>query len=144
EQACKYINSGVDILATHEDVFCPSESGPIPDAGALLEMLHATTGKKSKHAFGKPSISLVRPLVDAGLIDPHRTLVVGDRLHTDILMAKNLNALSLLVLSGETTREHLETCEVYPDFVLNSIADIYVGICKEPKVRGMQPIFSLA
>jgi len=127
ERACKYINSGVDILATHEDIFCPSENGPIPDAGALLELLHVTTGKRSKHAFGKPSISLVRPLVDAGLVDPQRTLVVGDRLHTDILMAKNLKAFSLLVLSGETTREALEFCEVCPDFVLNSISDICIS-----------------
>jgi len=144
EQACKYINSGADILATHEDVFCPSDNGPIPDAGALLEMIRVTTGKSSRRVFGKPSIDLIKPLVDAGTINPQRTLVIGDRLHTDMLMAKNLRSFGLLVLSGETTREHLETCDVQPDFVLNSLADIYVAICKELKVKSVQPLYALA
>jgi len=124
ERACKYINSGVDILATHGDIFCPSENGPIPDAGALLEMLRVTTGIRPAHTFGKPSVNLLKPLIEVGAINPHRTLVVGDRLHTDLLMARDLEAFGLLVLSGETTRENLEACEVRPDFVLNSIADI--------------------
>ena len=122
--ACKYINEGTDILATHCDVFCPSEHGPIPDIGATLEMIRLTTGKSPKKIFGKPASEMVEPLIKAFKLDPNKTLIVGDRLHTDILMSKNLSCYGMLVLSGESTRDQLENSDIKPDFVLNSIADL--------------------
>ena len=123
--ACNYINKGVDILATHCDVFCPTENGPVPDVGAMLEMIRLTTGKTAKLIFGKPSVSMLKPLVDNLKIDLTRTVIIGDRLHTDIRMAKEAKCLSLLVLSGETTRDQLETAAIKPDFVLTTVADIF-------------------
>tara|TARA_R110002073_G_scaffold25832_3_gene85306 strand:- start:40422 stop:41876 length:1455 start_codon:yes stop_codon:yes gene_type:complete len=122
--ACQYINKGTDILATHCDIFCPTEIGPIPDIGALLEMIKQTTGRAPKKVFGKPSIEMILPLFANNKLDPARTLIVGDRLHTDILMAKNIPCLGLLVLSGETSRDALETSDIKPDFVLDSLGDI--------------------
>lgn len=123
--ACRFINAGTDILATHCDVFCPSENGPIPDIGALLEMIRLTTGKEPKRVFGKPSVDMIAPLIRKFSLDPATTVIVGDRLHTDILMAKNLSSLGLLVLTGETTRDQLEDSSVQPDFTLTSIGDLY-------------------
>lgn len=120
--ACKYINEGTDILATHPDMFCPSEIGPIPDIGATLEMIRLTTGKTPFKVFGKPSREMIKPLVDRFDLDLTRTLMVGDRLHTDIAMARDVGCRGLLVLSGETGREQLEDSSVIPDFVLDSVA----------------------
>ncbi|MEL7938654.1 HAD-IIA family hydrolase [Pseudomonas delhiensis] len=122
--ACKYINEGADILATHCDVFCPSEQGPIPDAGALIEMIRMTTGKAPKKIFGKPNSEMLDSIVLENHFDPARCLVVGDRLHTDILMAANSSMLSLLVLSGETTRDQVEHSPTAPDFILNSLSEV--------------------
>jgi HAD superfamily hydrolase (TIGR01450 family) len=122
--ACYYINRGADILATHCDKFCPSELGPIPDAGAILALLEETTGKRAKFIFGKPDSKIVENFFKNETFTPARTLVIGDRLHTDIMLAKNISCKSLLVLSGETNREDLETSEVTPDFILNSISHI--------------------
>ena len=51
--------------------------------------------------------------------------VVGDRLHTDILAAKNAGVTSICVLSGETTLADIERSDIKPDFILNSIKDLY-------------------
>lgn len=122
--ACKYINDGADLLATHCDVFCPSENGPIPDIGSMLEMLRLTTGKSPKKVFGKPAREMIDPLVRSFGLDPSKTLIIGDRLHTDIQMSKNSGCFGMLVLTGESTRDQLETTDIKPDFVLNSIADL--------------------
>lgn len=122
--ACRHINAGTDILATHGDAFCPSEHGPIPDIGALLAMIKVATGKGPKKVFGKPSGEMVRPLIRQHGLDPARTLLVGDRLHTDILMARTLGCLGMLVLSGATTRDQLEDAEIVPDFVLDSLGHL--------------------
>jgi HAD superfamily hydrolase (TIGR01450 family) len=122
--ACRLINRGVDILATHMDTFCPTEAGPIPDIGAMLEMIRATTGRVPKKVFGKPDESMILLLQDRTGADPRRTLVVGDRLHTDIAMARAAGVRSLLVLSGETSRDQLDGCQQLPDHVLRSIHDI--------------------
>ena len=123
--ACRYINAGVEIIATHCDVSCPSEYGPIPDVGALLEMIKLTTGKLPIKIFGKPMLEMVVPIIEKRGIDVKESLFVGDRLHTDILMAKQVGAYGLLVLSGETSREQLEDSQILPDCVLNSLADVY-------------------
>lgn len=122
--ACKYINAGVDIIATHCDVSCPSENGPIPDVGAFLEMIKSTTGKSPIKVFGKPTSNMILPTIRKTGIDPKQILFVGDRLHTDILMAKDVGSYGLLVLSGDTTRDKLENSLIQPDFVLNSLAEI--------------------
>jgi HAD superfamily hydrolase (TIGR01450 family) len=121
--ACKYLNSGVDMLATHCDNFCPSEVGPIPDIGAILEMLYVTTGKRPVRIFGKPDPAMIQPMLDEKQLDPAKTLIIGDRLHTDIKLSKLVKALGLLVLTGETSRDQLENSEIQPDFVLTSIDD---------------------
>lgn len=122
--ACKYINEGTDILATHMDMFCPSEIGPIPDIGATLEMIRLTTGKVPFKVFGKPGRDMIKPLVERFDLDLTRTVVIGDRLHTDIAMAHETGCLSLLVLTGETAREQLEGASVKPTFVLDSVAGL--------------------
>ncbi|MDN6871697.1 HAD-IIA family hydrolase [Pseudomonas citronellolis] len=122
--ACKYINSGADIIATHCDTFCPSEDGPIPDIGALVEMIRLTTGKSPSRTFGKPNKEMLLSFMQENSITTTNTLIVGDRLHTDIEMAANVGCHALLVLSGETSRDQVETSKVKPNFILNSIKDM--------------------
>lgn len=123
--ACNYINQGADILLTHPDIFCPTENGPIPDAGAIAEMITISTGKTPIKTFGKPNPEMLAPLVKNKKINPKTTLIIGDRLHTDIKLAKNIGCYSMVVLSGETSREQLENSEFMPDFILRSVKHIY-------------------
>ena len=91
----------VDFVATHPDACCPSEEGPIPDVGGMLRLLEATNGMKPSHVFGKPSPSLLAPVLVR--FRPEEIACVGDRLYTDKAIADNAGVDFVCVLSGETT-----------------------------------------
>ena len=106
----------VDFVATHPDNCCPSEEGPIPDVGGMLKFLEATNGMKPSHVFGKPSPSLLTPvLLQFG---KDEIAVVGDRLYTDKAIADNAGVDFVCVLSGETTRKDLEAYEGTPPSIV--------------------------
>ncbi|MGN0847095.1 MAG: HAD hydrolase-like protein, partial [Kiritimatiellia bacterium] len=91
----------VDFVATHPDACCPSEEGPIPDVGGMLKFLEATNGMRPSHVFGKPSPSLLAPVL--ARFRPEEIACVGDRLYTDKAIADNAGVDFVCVLSGETT-----------------------------------------
>jgi HAD superfamily hydrolase (TIGR01450 family) len=122
--ACSLINAGVDYIATHCDVYCPTEFGPIPDIGSFICMLEMTTSKSPKHVFGKPSPEMIKYHLEDNDFDPSRCAMVGDRLHTDVALAKALGMKSILVLTGETTRSVVDDQPEFPSVVLSSVADI--------------------
>jgi len=95
----------LDYVATHGDACCPSEEGPIPDVGGIIALLRATNGREPAHIFGKPSPSLLAPVL--ARFAPGEVAVVGDRLYTDKAMADSAGIDFVCVLSGETTRESL-------------------------------------
>lgn len=96
----------VDFVATHPDNCCPSEEGPIPDVGGMLKFLEITNGMKPSHVFGKPSPSLLAPVL--ARFKPEEIACVGDRLYTDKAIADNAGVDFVCVLSGETTPADLE------------------------------------
>lgn len=95
----------IDYVMTHPDVFCPSEDGPIPDIGGMAKLLEMTNGMKPTHVFGKPSPTLLAPVLKK--YRPEEIAVVGDRLYTDKAIADNAAVDFVCVLSGETTLEGL-------------------------------------
>lgn len=97
--------SRVDYVATHPDMCCPSERGPIPDIGGMMRFLENTNGMKPTQVFGKPSPTLLAPVLK--MFKPEEIAVVGDRLYTDKAIADNAGVDFVCVLSGETTREDL-------------------------------------
>ena len=96
----------VDFVATHPDNCCPSERGPIPDIGGMMKFLEITNGMKPSHVFGKPSPTLLAPVL--AKFKPEEIAVVGDRLYTDKAIADNAGVDFVCVLSGETTPADLE------------------------------------
>lgn len=125
--ACKYINNGVDYIATHCDVVCPSVDGPIPDIGAIIKMLELTTQVSPLKVFGKPNVEMLKTFCTKNNIDLDSSVIVGDRLYTDIKLAKNLDVKSLLVLSGETSRDMIDIVKDkkdLPDYIIGKLSDI--------------------
>ena len=96
----------VDFVATHPDMCCPSERGPIPDIGGMMRFLENTNGMKPSHVFGKPSPTLLAPVL--AQFKPEEIAVVGDRLYTDKAIADNAGVDFVCVLSGETTTADLK------------------------------------
>ena len=95
----------VDFVATHPDCCCPSERGPIPDIGGMMRLLETTNGMKPSHVFGKPSPTLLEPVL--AQFRPEEIAVVGDRLYTDKAIADNAGVDFVCVLSGETSPQDL-------------------------------------
>lgn len=113
-------NREVEYLATHSDIFCPSEQGAIPDIGSYIELVKTVTKKSPDVIFGKPNIELVKELLSEYSKD--EIAVVGDRLYTDKKLADNIGCDFICVLSGETTRLDVQNYTgTYPDIVLRDL-----------------------
>ncbi len=101
EDASRLLLQGLPYYATHADFVCPTPAGPIPDAGAMIALLHRTVGRKPV-VVGKPQPRLVRLAMERFGATTASTAMVGDRLYTDMEMGRRAGIASLLVLSGET------------------------------------------
>lgn len=113
----------LDYVATHGDACCPSEEGPIPDVGGMIALMRTTNGREPAHVFGKPSPSLLAPVLRR--FAPERVAVVGDRLYTDKSMADGAGIDFVCVLSGETTRESLAAYRGSPPCaVVSTLGDL--------------------
>jgi len=122
--ACDLIRQGLPFIATHPDFNCPTPEGPIPDCGAMIALITASTGVKPK-IIGKPYPEMIEALrARYGLENPATIAMVGDRLYTDLAMAEAAGIVGILVLSGETQRADLQVSEVQPDLVLENLGEI--------------------
>jgi len=116
---------GAKFFATNPDTVCPLEGGAtVPDCGAMIAYLEASTGRHLEVMIGKPSPIITRmALAEIGL-EAGRCLMVGDRLDTDMAMGATAGLDTALVLTGVTDREKLTASEVEPTWVLDSVAQI--------------------
>ena len=117
-EASKLINKGLPYYATHIDFFCPTEDGPVPDIGSFIAMLENVTGVAPTSVFGKPSDSLVELIRDRYSLN---SLVVGDRLHTDITTGINAQVPTCLVLTGETSKMMADASPYQPTIISPSL-----------------------
>ncbi len=120
KRAALNIRAGARFIGTNGDRTFPSPEGIIPGAGAILAALEAATEVKPI-VMGKPEPYLYEAALHRMQAAPEQTLVLGDRLETDILGAVRLGLKSALVLSGVTTRTQLAASEYQPDWVFDDI-----------------------
>lgn len=123
-QACKALSStDVPFFATNPDLCCPIDFGFIPDCGAICEMLTASTGKKPLY-LGKPSAEVVRLCqADSGFCD-EETLVIGDRLYTDIACGINAGVDTCVLYTGEATEAEVETTAYKPTYAFRDVKEL--------------------
>ena len=123
--ACLYLQTqSIEFIATNGDYRCPIEDGLyIPDCGGMIEWMRLCSGKKAT-VMGKPNPEIIDFLMKQFNVTKEETLVVGDRIYTDILVGVNADVDSLMVLTGETTRGDLKHYDYQPTYVFNSIKDL--------------------
>ncbi len=125
EEACRLLfRPEVDYVATNPDLRCPVSFGFIPDCGGICEMLRVTTGRTPCFA-GKPDKGIVTLCMDQVEAEKDEVLVVGDRLYTDIACGMNAGVETALVYTGEAKPGDLEDTEYKPDYVYNTIEELY-------------------
>lgn len=121
EDACILLGQDVPYLATNPDWVCPTSYGFVPDCGSVCEMLWRATARRPV-VIGKPEPLMPQlAMLEAG-VSAQETLLVGDRVYTDIACGANAGVDTLLVLSGETKEEDLPTADPQPTFVLPDVA----------------------
>jgi len=123
KRAALNIRAGAKFIGTNNDRTFPNPEGIVPGNGALLAAIETATDVKPI-VIGKPEPVLYQMALKSMNAVPEQTLVVGDRLETDILGAVRLDLRSALVLSGVTTREQLAASDYQPDGVFDDITDL--------------------
>ena len=110
-------------IATNPDYVCPTEFGSVPDCGSVCDMIFNATGKRPV-VIGKPSPLMPQLAMAQHGYQKEETVVVGDRIYTDVKSGLNAGITGILVLSGETTPEILAQSEDKPHLVLQDASAI--------------------
>jgi len=121
-RAIRLVETGARFIATNPDVTGPSEEGPIPATGSVAALITRATGREP-YFVGKPNPMMLRSALNQ--IDAHSesTVMVGDRMDTDVVAGIEAGLDTILVLTGSTRREDVERFPWRPGRVLDSIAD---------------------
>ncbi len=115
------ILAGVPYLATHADTLCPLGPGRFtPDVGSFIALFETAAGRRPK-VLGKPEPEAVAAISRRAGVPPERIAFVGDRLYTDMRMAAVSGMVGVLVLSGETRLEDLDTSPDKPTYTVESV-----------------------
>ena len=131
ERACHFLRRGAVFLAANPDWVCPMPDDEVlPDCGSICSLLTASSGVKPIF-IGKPNRNMIDVISVQTGIPNERICAVGDRLYTDIAVAQNAGAVSLLVLSGETNISMVDASDRKPDLILQSVKDLLELFKKE-------------
>lgn len=122
-RAIRLIAAGARFIATNRDVNGPTDTGIVPATGAVAALIASATGVKP-YFVGKPNPLMMRRALNA--IDAHseRSVMVGDRMDTDIVAGTESGMETILVLTGVTAREDVERFPYRPTHVVESVAEI--------------------
>lgn len=122
--AYRAVRRGARIVATNPDPYCPTPDGGLPDCGALLAAIETATGVRAVATVGKPSPHMSAVLLERLGLPAAETILVGDRLLTDMRMAREAGMTSALVLTGATSLSDISASREAPDFVLHGLSEL--------------------
>lgn len=125
DYACRFIREGATYLCTHPDFNCPTDTGFMPDSGAIAALITASTGLTPRY-LGKPYAEVVEMIEQVTGIPREDTCIFGDRLYTDIALGAKNGVTSILVLTGEGTMNDVEALPPSdrPAFIFPSLDEV--------------------
>jgi 4-nitrophenyl phosphatase len=118
------IRGGARFIATNPDKTLPTEEGLIPGSGAIVAALEAATGV-APFVVGKPESAIFDLALARMGVGKEGAAIIGDRLETDILGGRRAGLLTVLVLSGATSRQELGNSSIKPDLVFEDVRQLY-------------------
>lgn len=127
---CIMLGRDVAYLATNPDLVCPVSFGYIPDCGSMSIMLKNATGKEP-FFIGKPEPIMVDCVLKKLNKTKAETVIVGDRLYTDIKTGERAGVDTICVLSGEASLSDIRESEVKPDYIFASVKEVYEGLTED-------------
>jgi arabinose operon protein AraL len=122
--ALQAVRGGARLIATNPDRTCPVEGGEIPDCAGMIAAVEAVTDTKVETIVGKPSPIILEVALRALGCAAGESVIVGDRVETDMAMGKALGLATILVLSGVTRPHDPRIAALAPDHVLRSVREL--------------------
>ncbi len=114
---CDLVRAGVPYICTHPDYNCPTETGFMPDIGATIAYVRASTGRDPDIIVGKPNRLIAEQAAARVGLPLEALCMVGDRLYTDIALGAAAGVPTVLVLSGETRADEVAGAAHAPTLV---------------------------
>ncbi len=128
--AIRLIAKGARFVSTNPDATGPSRQGLLPAAGAVAALIEKATGKHP-YFIGKPNPLMMRSALRAIGAHSESTLMIGDRMDTDVIAGLEAGLATILVLTGISTRATIEEFPFRPSLIVDSVADL-VGHTADP------------
>jgi NagD protein len=124
-QTAYWISKDLPYIATHPDRVCPTDRPIVlPDCGAICALLETATGRRPDAIPGKPDPAMLDAVLHEHRLAPGEVAMVGDRLYTDMRMARDAGAVAVLTLTGETKRADIESGQtVRPDLIVADLGE---------------------
>lgn len=122
-KAVNLVMGGAKLIGTEPDVSAPIEGGIMPGAGALISPIELATGRKA-YFIGKPNPLMMRHALKKLGARREETIIIGDRMDTDIIAGIESGIKTVLVLSGVTSEMDISKFAFRPHYVLNGVCDI--------------------
>lgn len=123
-RAAYWIKMGAPFVATHPDRVCPTDLPTVlVDCGAVCAALTSATGREPDAVLGKPSATMLEGILMRHGLQAGQLAMVGDRLYTDLEMARRTGALGVLVLTGETKEEQARAHEPAPGLIVHNLEE---------------------
>ena len=130
-RAAYWIKQGKLFVASHPDRVCPTDQPTvIVDCGAICAALQSATGRAPDAVPGKPDPRMLLGLCRRLAFAPEELAMVGDRIYTDIEMARQAGVLGVLVLSGEATAADAAANEWPLDLIVRDLEEFGQHLCK--------------
>jgi NagD protein len=123
EKALNLVLKGARLIGTNSDVSGPVENGITPSTAALVAPIEIASGKKA-YFVGKPNPLMMRIALRKLGVKREETMVIGDRMDTDVRCGIEAELDTLLVLSGISRREDIDKFPYRPRYVLNGVIDL--------------------
>jgi NagD protein len=121
------IKQGLPYIATHPDKVCPTNQPTVlPDCAAICALLETATGRKPEAIPGKPNPEMLEAVLDRHDLRPEDTAMIGDRLYTDVRMARDAGVLAVLTLTGEASAAEAAQLPAAhrPDLIVKNLTEL--------------------
>jgi HAD superfamily hydrolase (TIGR01450 family) len=122
-----FIKQGLPYVATHPDRVCPTDKPIVlPDCAAICALLETATGRKPDAIPGKPAATMLQGVMARHNIAASETAMIGDRLYTDVRMARDAGVLAVLTLTGEASAQEAASLPEpqRPDLIINNLTEL--------------------
>ena len=122
-KAIRLIERGAKFIATNPDATGPSPEGSLPATGSVAALITTATGRKPYYV-GKPNPLMMRSALNRLQAHSETTVMIGDRMDTDVISGLEAGMRTVLVLTGSTSRSKVATFPYGPTMIAESIADV--------------------